>query len=40
MEELVQFTWVFSRRFSMPSVSFWMLDGPSGTGCNVPVHGC
>ena len=24
----------------MPCASFSMLDGPSGTGCNVPVHGC
>ena len=23
----------------MPCASFSMLDGPVGTGCNVPVHG-
>ena len=23
----------------MPWASFSMLDGPGGTGCNVPVHG-
>ena len=22
----------------MPCASFSMLDGPGGTGCNVPVH--
>ena len=22
----------------MPCASFLMLDGPGGTGCNVPVH--
>jgi hypothetical protein len=24
----------------MPYASFSMLDGPSGTGCNVPVRSC
>ena len=24
----------------MPCASFSMLDGPGGTGCDVPVHGC
>ena len=24
----------------MPWASFSMLDGPGGTGCDVPVHGC
>ena len=24
----------------MPWASFSMLDGPGGTGCVVPVHGC
>ena len=24
----------------MPCASFSMLDGPSETSCNVPVHGC
>ena len=24
----------------MPCASFSMLDGPGGTGCNVPVHVC
>ena len=33
MQELAQLTWVFSRSFSMPCASFWMLDGPGGTGC-------
>ena len=40
MQELVQLTWVFSRSFSKPCASFSMIDGPGGTGCNVPVHGC
>ena len=29
-----------SRSFSMPWASFSMLDGPGGTGCDVPVRGC
>ena len=24
----------------MPWASFSMLDGPGGTGCDVPVRGC
>ena len=24
----------------MPCASFSTLDGPGGTSCNVPVHGC
>ena len=24
----------------MPCASFSKLDGPGGTGCDVPVHGC
>jgi hypothetical protein len=24
----------------MPCASFSMLDGPGGTGCNVPEHCC
>ena len=24
----------------MPRASFLMLDGPGGTGCDVPVYGC
>ena len=24
----------------MPLASFSMLDGPGGTGCDVPVRGC
>ena len=24
----------------MPCASFSMLDGPGGTGCDVPVRGC
>ena len=24
----------------MPCASFSMLDGPGGTGCNVPVRSC
>ena len=24
----------------MPCVSFLMLEGPDGTGCDVPAHGC
>jgi hypothetical protein len=24
----------------MPCASFLMIDGPGGTGCNVPVHSC
>ena len=40
MQELVQLTWVFNRSFSMSCASFSMLDGPGGTGCDVPVRGC
>ena len=25
---------------AMPCASFSMFDGPGGTGCDVPVHGC
>ena len=38
-KKLVKLTWVFSRSFSMPCASFSMLDGPGGTGCDVPVRG-
>ena len=24
----------------MPYALFPILDGPGGTGCNVPIHGC